>query len=210
VLCFYQFTLILLDLNRVKFKTTLTGAAFCVHLLETPSFSNFWVFWTSKSTMGNILAHNTRQDASNDAMLVDEPRSAVKHPRDLQDFPMSADGQLTGPNDLYELLPDGSRRASGGHREKQCQTCLKWIDLGNTESGEVALANHEGKKCCMATVHANKLEGERLAAAAAVDDLRRTASVSPRTPYQPGAQLLSSPYSLLSPLSFVSGRSSVM
>jgi hypothetical protein len=151
--------------------------------------------------MGVILMKLTRQNTSKDSMLVDDSQSAVPHLDDAQDFLMYSHDDLTTWDAPYELLADGSRRISGGHRHKQCMTCLKWIDLGNSDSGEAALVNHEGRRRCLATVHDNKLEETRHAATAALADLRQSASLSPHSPYRPPR--ISSPayYSPLSPLS---------
>ena len=159
--------------------------------------------------MGTVLTKITRQNASNDSMLVDGPQSAVPHSDDVQDFPMDSRDDVTGSDAQYELLPDGSRRICGGNRQKQCKTCWKWIDLGNSKSGDNALVNHEGKSRCLATVHENKLEEERHAAAVVLEDLHQTASLSPQTPYR-SKRFPPSPHSPLSPLSFVSGSSLLM
>lgn len=159
--------------------------------------------------MGAVLAKITRQDASNDSMLVDDPRFSTPVLDDVQGFLTASSNDFTTFDAPYEPLPDGSRKRSGGHRQKQCMTCHKWIDLGSSESGEAGLVNHEGKRRCLATVRENILEEERRIAAAALDHLRQTASLSPHTPYRP-ERFPSSPYSLLSPLSFVSGNSSLM
>lgn len=151
--------------------------------------------------MGAIVTKLARQNASNDFMLVDDPRSATPPLLEVQDALMASTDDNTGFEAFYEILPDGSRRSGGGHREKQCTTCNKWIDLGEAETGETALTNHEGKRRCLATVHNNKLEEERHASAAALDDLRQTASLSPRTPYRP-KQVQSLQYSPFSSLSF--------
>lgn len=153
--------------------------------------------------MGTILTKMTRLDASTDLMLVDDSGSPPLPSYDVQDFVRTSSDGIASLEVRYQLLPDGSRRTSRGHREKQCLTCLRWIDLGDTASGDAALVNHEGKRRCLATVHANMLEAERRAEATALDGLRQTASWSPHTPYQPQRSYL--PYPPLSPLSFVSG-----
>jgi hypothetical protein len=156
--------------------------------------------------MGTVSTKITRQDASDDPMLVDGPQSTVPHMDDVQDFQMDSSDNVTSSYALYGLLHDGSRRIGGGNRQKQCKTCRKWIDLGNSDSGDLALINHEGKSRCLATVHENKLEPERRAAAVVLENLHQTASLSPRTLYRP-KQFPPSPRSPLSPLSFVSGSS---
>ena len=155
--------------------------------------------------MGTILTKITRQDTSNDSMLVDETQSTILHPYDVQDSPMASSDDFLSPTASYRLLPDGTRRISGGHREKQCPTCHKWIDLGLAETGEVGLTNHDGKTQCLSTVRENRLEDERRAANVALDDLRQSASLTPQTPYQPNRfpSLLCSP---ISPFSFGSGN----
>jgi len=159
--------------------------------------------------MGAFLAKMTRLNASNDSMLVDNPRFATLLPDDVQDFLMASSDDFTPFDAPYELLPDGSRKRSGGHREKQCMTCHKWIDLGSSDSGEAGLVNHEGKRRCLSTVRQNILEEERRTAAAALDYLHQTTSLSPHTPYRP-KQFPSSSHSPLSPLSFVPGNFSLM
>ena len=49
-----------------------------------------------------------------------------------------------------------------------CQTCGEWIDLGANERGDTALVNHEGQKCCMASV---KRENHLRSAQQAADSL---------------------------------------
>jgi len=156
--------------------------------------------------MGTILTKIMRQDASNDLMLVDGPQSTVPHMDYVQDFQMDSSDDITSSNAQYGLLPDGSRRIGGGNRQKQCKMCRKWIDLGNSESGDNALINQEGKSRCLATVHENKLEQERRAAAVVLENLHQTASLSPCTPYRP-KQFPPSPCLSLSPLLFVSESS---
>jgi len=151
--------------------------------------------------MGVILTKLTRQNTPDDSMLVDDSQSAVPHSDDMQDFQMDSCDDITTWDAPYELFSDGSRRISGGHRHKQCMTCLKWIDLGNSESGEAALVNHEGKRRCLVTVHDNRLEENRRAAAAALEDLRQSPSLSRHTPYRPRRISSLAYYSPLSPLS---------
>src|SRR5882762_8456724 len=96
---------------------------------------------------------------------------------------MDSSDDVTGYDTQYEHLPDRSRRICGGNRQKRCKMCQKWIDLGNSESGDNALVNHKGKRRCLVAVHNNKVEEERCTAAAALKNIRQTASLSPRTPY---------------------------
>src|SRR5882762_5111288 len=72
--------------------------------------------------MGTILTKTTRLDASNDLMLVDDSGSTSPPSYDVQDFMRTSSDDIVGLEVLYELLPDGSRRTSGGHHEKQCLT----------------------------------------------------------------------------------------
>ena len=63
-------------------------------------------------------------------------------------------------------------------------TCGDWIDLGQVHTGEAALINHEGKKQCLAKLKRNKEKQEYIVAAAALDNLWRSATVSPCTPHR--------------------------
>ncbi|KIM81608.1 hypothetical protein PILCRDRAFT_8649 [Piloderma croceum F 1598] len=99
--------------------------------------------------MGTVLTKITCLDTSDDPMLVDGSQSTVPHMDDVQDFQMDSSDNVTSSNAQYGLLTDGSRRIGGGNR------------------GDNALINHEGKSRCLATVHENKLEQERRAAAVA-------------------------------------------
>ena len=142
--------------------------------------------------MGNALAKLTRQNASDDSILVNEPDSAMNPPPNDQDDLSTPFSDIAMEYDEpYELLNDGSRRKAGGNREKQCKTCREWIGLGNVEAGENALKNHEGKRRCLASV-----------AKAALEDLRRSETISLSTPYH-HRKFTASPYSPMLALSFV-------
>jgi hypothetical protein len=156
--------------------------------------------------MGGIWTKITRQNASDDFSFTDQARSTTLPLYDTEDVLMDSSDDFMSSNTLYYTLPDGSRRPSGGHREKQCMTCGEWIKLGNVDAGQGALINHEGNARCLATAHKNKLEVERLAADAALDDLRRNISISPRTPFA-SRQPPSFSYTQSPALSFTSGSS---
>ena len=158
--------------------------------------------------MGNALAKLTRQNASDDSILVNEPDSAMNPPPNDQDDLLTPFSDIAMEYDEpYELLNDGSRRKAGGNRERQCKTCREWIGLGNVEAGENALKNHQGKRRCLARVARNLEQHENGIANAALEDLRRSGTISPSTPYH-HRKFTASPYSPLSALSFVSGTSS--
>ena len=42
-----------------------------------------------------------------------------------------------------------------------CQLCGEWIDLGQTLSGDAALASHEGLKQCRAQVEMEHQENQK-------------------------------------------------
>jgi hypothetical protein len=131
------------------------------------------------------------------------------YPDDVKDFQMYSSDDVPGSDTLRKLHLDGSSRIGGGNRQKQCKTCRKWIDLGDSENSDNGLVNHEGKSRCLAAVHDNKVEGEWCAAAVVLNNLRRTTSLSLRTPYRP-PRFPPSPYSPLSPLPFISTALSSM
>jgi hypothetical protein len=88
-------------------------------------------------------------------------------------------------HESYDLLNDGSRRQGRGNREKLCNTCGDWIDLGTAETGDIALTNHEGRKRCLAKAESKRQKHELSATATALEDLRCSGSISPRTPRPP-------------------------
>jgi hypothetical protein len=153
-------------------------------------------------TMGNIWTKNTRPESPQEAMLVDEPDFPALDSADQ--LPMHSDNKST----LQSNLSDGSQWNCDGHREKQCMTCGDWIDLGKVDTGDIALVNHEGKKRCLARLRSNQETQEYNAAVAALDDLRKSGTVSPHTPRH--SRQINPPYTPLSPLSFVSGSVSSM
>jgi hypothetical protein len=156
--------------------------------------------------MGNVWTKITRQDASDDAMIVDDQQYPVFPAYHTPDYP-TACNEIYGEDPVsYELLNDGSRRKAGENREKMRSTCGEWIDLGNVETGEMALTNHEGKKRCLAKVESNKKELELRITAAALEDLRQNGTVFPRTPRH--SQPFKSPMYSPTPQSFFSAGSS--
>ena len=56
----------------------------------------------------------------------------------------------------------------------QCRTCGEWIRLGNVDTGEGALVNHEGRRWCIATVERNKQLWEMEAAEVIWSDMVHT------------------------------------
>jgi hypothetical protein len=152
--------------------------------------------------MGNVWAKTTRPDASDDAMITNGEQYSIPLP-DEHDFPMAFEDKYRGNATSHELLDDGSRRAAGRNREKKCSTCSEWIDLGNVESGEMVLTNHEGKRRCLAKVKSNKQELELHMTEAALEDIQQSGTVSPRTPHHPKPFT----YSLSSPLTPLSSFS---
>src|SRR5258708_4369195 len=108
--------------------------------------------------MGSVLTKITRQNASDELAFADQTRSTTPPLYDAEDILMDSSDDLMSSDTLYDTLSDGSRKLSGGHREKKCMTCGEWIRLGNVDTGQGALINHEGKARCLATAHRNKLE----------------------------------------------------
>ena len=106
------------------------------------------------------------------------------YPDDMEDFQMYSSDDVPSSDTLQKLRLDGSSRIGGGNRQKQCKTCQKCIDLGDSENGDNRLVNHEGKSRCLAAVHDNMAEEEWCAAAVALDNLCQTTSLSLRTPYR--------------------------
>lgn len=154
-----------------------------------------------------MWAKNTRPDAPDEAMLVDD--TPLTSPDRRDDYPGYFNDAYS-PSDLRnDLLNDGSRWKSDGHRETQCMTCGDWIDLGKVDTGKNALVNHEGKRRCLAKVESNRLVRESAAAADALDDLRRSATFSPHTPRHP-QRFTSMAYAPISPPSFIGGSGSSM
>jgi hypothetical protein len=119
--------------------------------------------------MGNIWTKNMRPESPQEAMLVGEPDFPTLDGADQ--LPMHSDNESTLQSNL-----------SDGHREKQCMTCGDWIDLRKVDTGEIALVNHEGQKQCLARLRSNQETQEYNAAVAALDDLRKSGTVSPHTP----------------------------
>src|ERR1700733_4425047 len=155
--------------------------------------------------MGGIWSTNTRPVVSDDAMLVDEPGlPLLAHIDDLPTHSNNGYSHLAFSNDL---LDDGSRWKTDGHREKQCMTCGDWIDLGKVDTGEIALINHEGKRRCLAKVERRNQMQESIEAAEALEDLRRSVTFSPCT-RRHSRRVTPLNYFPLTPLSNFSGSAS--
>ena len=114
----------------MEIETTPFGAAVGVYCLVPDLFASFKSLWMSISNMGNVWTKITRQDVSNDSMLVDEPQPSTPPSDEVQDILVDSNNDFICLDVSFELLPDGSRRKTGGHCQKQCLTCHEWINLG--------------------------------------------------------------------------------
>lgn len=155
--------------------------------------------------MGGIWSDNTRPVVVDDAMLVDEPGLPLL--ARVDDLPTHSDNRYSLLAFSNDLLNDGSRWKTDGHREKQCMTCGDWIDLGKVDTGEIALINHEGKRRCLAKVEKRNQMKESIEAADALEDLRRSVTVSPCTPHH-SQRITPLNHFPLTPLSVVSSSAS--
>jgi hypothetical protein len=161
--------------------------------------------------MGNALTKMTRRDASDASVHDDGPEIAItlSANSDHDDhFLMDTSDDPTYYHDKYESLHDGSRRKGKGNREKQCNTCGDWIDLGNVETGESALTNHERGRRCLAKVASTQRALELSATAASLEDLQHSGNISPRTPaHHNQFRVYSALYVLFSTTLFIPGTS---
>ena len=196
----------------VGFQTTSQVVACAFH-----AFNHYFLGPTHSKThrtlaiysMGNIWIEQTHPTPSNGSTPVDDPdvtMTSHSTDKDQDDFLMDTSNDSWDYDELYELLLDGSRRKAGQNREKKCNTCGDWIDLGNVDTGEMALTNHQGWRHCLHKAKAKDLRLDQSATAAALNDIRCSGDILPHTPYNSN-QFPSSPYTPISAMSFLSGTS---
>jgi len=113
--------------------------------------------------------------------------------------------EMSTPKKSFDLLDDGSRRNLRGTREKMCQLCGEWIDLGRTLSGDAALASHEGSKRCRARV---EMEIQKRVRQEAEDELQEMRTNRLVTPYSLRQQSVTE-RTPISPLTFLNEKSTI-
>jgi hypothetical protein len=210
--CKYLIRHLLLARSRVGFQTT-SRAVTCAFRVFHNCFPGPTHFKTHRTLaihlMGNIWTKQTRLTTSNGSTPVDDLdviMTSHSTDEDQDDFLMDTNNDSWDYDEPYELLPDGSRRKAGQNREKKCNTCGDWIDLGNVDTGEMALTNHQGRRRCLQKAKAKDLRLDQSATAAALNDIRCSGNILPRTPHNSN-QFCSSPYTPISAMSFLSGTS---
>jgi len=102
--------------------------------------------------MGNNLGKMLCQITSNDSMDINNQFYNETAKQNVHEVNASQYQDLSTPQPSYITLEDGSQRCQGGNREKMCQSCGEWIDLGPSEHGDAALVNHKGWKYCLENV----------------------------------------------------------
>ncbi|KIM89752.1 hypothetical protein PILCRDRAFT_812564, partial [Piloderma croceum F 1598] len=149
--------------------------------------------------MGNDWTKMTRQDRQMPPYMVMDPKSQLTLSADHDDhFLMDTSNDLTYYHDPCKLIYDGSRQKGKRNREKQCNTCGGWIDLGNIETGESALTSHERGIQGLAKVASTQR---------ALEDLQHSGNISPHMPSHPNQFRAYFPlYVPFSATSFVTSR----
>jgi hypothetical protein len=102
--------------------------------------------------MGNSYGKNQLENTLDDSMDIDCQPCNETFGSGMHELISEQRNEMSTPKKSFNLLDNGSWRNLQGTRENMCQLCGEWIDLGQTLSGDAALASHEGLKQCRAWV----------------------------------------------------------